>query len=417
MKNLKMCIPLGNPLLPNLLRLSISWFKRQDDTEYLVFVLSLLHPGLEYVDLSPPANTASTVAILAHTQSSCARLGQLHLRNLRCDPSPMLSSFPQLRSLVLSQPQGTVMNLEPQSIRSLGSLPRLQRLSVSFMLRASSFPDESQAPQSFIPFFPVLEDLRLDNVTYLPAAAQLIRLIQSSVLQRLSIRYTLSERHHADNIHSLAEAVAIHTRLHDVTALLRTLETPPATSLAALRSLAGLRYIRRLRLTKVVSADSLTDEAICRLTQSWYHLEEFSYSRLPLFWEFAPDGPELDNVPTRPTLAVLRIFATNCPRLMYLQLGIDCTQVPVLEDEADGDARSMLALQFRIDPSTVTDEDKALDVAEYISEIYPNIQIRIPFANNTVTKCAWKDIQSFMDVLNRTRLRERRRLALLGRAS
>lgn len=135
------------------------------DDKFLLSIVVFASPALAGLSVNP-SKSVTTPAMFLHLRVLCKDLQEIKLSGLNCDPSSMLTNFPQLcvvhywNPTTTSEPtSGSIPSptLDVASIMTLASLPHLRDLKIDWCLDTSSGLREmlSLIPQD--PFFPALQ--------------------------------------------------------------------------------------------------------------------------------------------------------------------------------------------------------------------------------------------------------------------
>lgn len=300
------------------------------------------------------------------------------------------------------------LNITPTCMRSedivtLSKLPHLQRLTIcippTFSLSGSAVPE---------PSFPSLTSLELHAVSNHSSFAEFSRLISRHMLLDLSLEF------HVDNssvtwVNKVLEAISSFSNLEWLSlldAILLSAARPEGNVPYDIRPLFRLRRLEKFVVTLPGVENAVTDEAIPAFGEAWPHLAYLEHMQIP--------GKGMRSAGL--TLKALPLCARHLPKLLFLALQLDASEIP---DEDLPAARSECLDSLELTGSLI-DEAKVLEIAAYISGIYPDAVINMygeelykwDKAENSEEENKefekWQNIDDALAVMSRVRKQERR---------
>jgi hypothetical protein len=377
MRNFVLYPPPGNILLPNLQ--DFEFDDQSSSPKQLaihVTISTLLHLRLRKLKASLPS-ADTTIVLLSHLRSSCVEIESIVLTDLSVDPSSMLASgFSHLHYLGLSSAPRSI-NLETSSLRAIGSLPHLRTWICTLTFTKTSMLAANKPGFSASPYFPVLQDLDLSHVADTNTLCRFLRSIDSASLRRINVRYGPLVIQPTKAIRDLAEALARHVNLQDIT-LSNRLHTimashvKPRPANSTLISLSRLEHLRRMILMNVMYATGIRDMDLSALVsqRKWGQLEVLTIQ---------------DSATTQQCRLTLRSLATlclYCPSLKDLTLSMDLTEIPLPETRMLSNVQGSVCFRRKVavrlhlyDPNPnarTTQNGFSHKIGRYVSNIYPN---------------------------------------------
>ncbi|KAJ7184811.1 hypothetical protein C8R46DRAFT_466968 [Mycena filopes] len=336
-------------LFPNVREVSweAGWYNRLSTTPILSLLLSrrlqrLRIGGAE----SPPL-----FSLIYSLGSGAPDLTYLDLRGHYTDILPsvetLLLKLQRLECFLLSVASATIF-------QCTAGLPRLKSLIVDKVLPFGPLSLDG-VPR---PHFPSLEVLTLWSTT--PGlATTLLTAIQHRALTTVNFLLSggMGDDETADRLYTALAAERTHSALHTLRIELSGQAAEPITA-DTLRILFPFTHLRHLELRALKGFD-LTDALVAELARTWTRVEELSLGTLSLEYAYP-----------RVTLAGVHTLARHCPRLSTLELLIDATAVPVLDENDVWAAQERLAV-LRVDTSPIT---APADVATFLAQVFPGLQ-------------------------------------------
>ena len=172
-----------------------------------------------------------------------------------------------------------------------------------------------------------------------------------------------------------------------------------APSMYDMRPLLSLVFLETLHLSiagdAALGASSLDDQSITEFPHSFPQLRSLTIRQA--------EGYSPVEAPQRFSLDVLTSCALHWPRLDHLSVETDLTEVPKMPLLHARSSRKV-----SLDLSHIATVPKAawLDVAAYISRVYPNANLTVPAANRVSCRY-WRNIVNAVPVFARAREEER----------
>ena len=324
-------------------------------------------------------------------------MGQLsyrspNLREVDGDALPPEASSILLRFHTLEAFNCSDIMLTPPLLHHLAMLPKLDVVSASLSGTTSTIQLDPATS------FRSLTCLNLFSVTDYSALKRLLVSLNVEELTAIDILMSFDPR--PTDMEELLNLVSRFTKL--TVLRLRSDEATPMPnvihSIEPLHRLSELRWLE-LHGTRI----GLTDADIPALGKAWPDIEYFA---------LRPNAA-LHSSPPGLTLAALPLFATHVPSLYNLATGLDAT-APWPPSRPDAPpARSLGPMALLLDASPVA-EGTALDVAVYISNVYPRAQRLNMYLLEPPGEYAdcWAEIMRMVPVISRARKEEWERAKL-----
>ncbi|KAJ7184806.1 hypothetical protein C8R46DRAFT_466922 [Mycena filopes] len=337
-------------LFPNVREVSweASWYNRLSTP-----VLSILLSGrLQRIRIGG-AESPPLFSLIYSLGSGAPDLTHVDLRgsNAGIDILPsvetLLSKLKRLESLFLLAANATIFQ------RAAG-MPQLKCLVVDKVLPFGPLSLDN-VPR---PHFPSLEIVNLWSTT--PGfATTLIASIQHHALKTVNLLLSggMGDDETADRLYTALAAGRTHSALHTLRIELSGQAAEPITA-DTLRILLPFTHLRHLEL-RALKGFNLTDALVAELARTWTRVEDLSLGTLSLGYAYP-----------RVTLAGVHTLARHCPRLRALELLIDATAVPELDEDDVWAAQERLAV-LRVDGSPIT---APADVATFLAQVFPGLQ-------------------------------------------
>lgn len=396
LKMIKCYFPRGKPVFPYLR--TVQFLRNNTDAEFVLCLSTLLHPGVQAVETFPPS-TDSMAAMLSYMQLRCPDVQQLCITKAT-GLLPMFDLFSQLRTLDYDNPEDSV-NLH--LILPLARLPRLRKLTITSRFTSSLHTEPSTGA---LRLFPSLEDLSLENIRSLQAVSDLLRRVHSPSLHFVSFAYNKAPK--AKDLRDLSSSLSPHEQLHILSLKSRHLPDN-SIKVADLGDLLRLKRLTEVRLTDVLCPSSMDAAAIGALTCEWNDLHTLHIECKP--WH----EPSKRDAVCVPNVAVLGSLAVNCPHLQHLHLALSTAYIPERCNLDNPAQRRDVPLRLSIcTVSGSSNEGNAHEVAEYISDIYPHIDIsyETTSVSGVTLRAQWEEIKRILALMARIRPAERRRVEL-----
>ncbi|KAJ7148315.1 hypothetical protein C8R46DRAFT_1199182 [Mycena filopes] len=190
-------------------------------------------------------------------------------------------------------------------------------------------------------------------------ATTLLTAIQHRALTTINLLLSggMGDDETADRLYTALAAERTHSALHTLRIELSGQAAEPITA-DTLRILFPFTHLRHLELRALKGFD-LTDALVAELARTWTRVEELSLGTLSLEYAYP-----------RVTLAGVHTLARHCPRLRTLELLIDATAVPELDQDDVWAAQERLTM-LRVDASPIT---APADVATFLAQVFPGLQ-------------------------------------------
>ncbi|GJE94339.1 hypothetical protein PsYK624_105080 [Phanerochaete sordida] len=394
LKVVKYHLPRGVDLFNNLRVLRL--VQNNPDAEFFLALSILLRPTLQTVALTA-ASTDCVVATLSHAQFRCHDVQELHIAEA-FGVLPMIDHFVCLRTLVYDNPVDTV---DLHLMLSLARLPHLRKLKITSRFTPNPPCSDAQPAEQDVPSFPALEELSLTRVADLKAVSDLLHLISSSALCSVSLAYEASAglRELSNSLSQRGKLKLLH---------LESLAVPQAgTSVFQhVMGLAALTELADVRLMDVFSQDDLGSDGVRALTKYWGRLRTLHI--VCKSWHDNSTTPKA--VVFNP--GVLLSLATNNPHLREIRMAAIWPHGWQTSYERIGHIRRDTPLRLLLCSASALGNDNAYDVAEYISHLYPNVDLTYEGSEKgsygQKYGSRWAEVKRLIGRIGRTRAAERR---------
>ncbi|GJE94354.1 hypothetical protein PsYK624_105230 [Phanerochaete sordida] len=367
------------------------------EMEITLCLTALVHPKLRVLDIVWPSPEVGA-SMLSIMQLSCPSIRALVLGKAN-GLLPMVARFTQLQKLVCDDPDTT---LDMRTLMVLARLPHLRHLSITSEFTSSSFTKTTE--ENIDNFFPSLKEIIFENVTGVLAVADFLCVIKLRSLRSLSLKYTLSGKPKKE-MRALVYSIALHA---DLIALSLCSQEPASEEITEreVLGLGTLTHLRKVYLTDVLSC--ATRECFSKpLLLSWAKVQSIHFDCA--LWRQGNRG-------VIPALGFLETIIKDCPQLTDLRIALATIQIPRprnANDRARERRFNPLRLTVPLPSSTFDSQLDPYDLAEYLSDICPGIEIVCEGGRNIQYPHArdkWAEVNRWIARLNAVRDAERRRI-------
>ncbi|GJE94361.1 hypothetical protein PsYK624_105300 [Phanerochaete sordida] len=372
----------------------------QDSQAYLIYVSTLLGAGVTSFTAAPPS-AACTVLTLSYLRFLCPAVQDLCIIKPDCDIALMLSGFRGLTKLNLTAAiSDTATALSSSLLQSLGALPNLRHLSTTLAFDTSTYQVQPRA----CTYFPSLESLKIGNALDLSPVGALLCDIASQTPKLISVTidYTSTAASlpsaRSTQLRYLTRGLSMYSS--SLVTLTLACNGRPSTA-EDLQCLSSLTKLRSVTLVDLIPSDTVTDLFFGNLTRTCSVLQVFTY---------------LSRTSGSPsTLAALGILASNCPQLWAVSLPFNVSSIPPVMETGPPLPRRMSPVHLLIHRLAFIAESQHPAIAEYISAIYPNVNINFLKDVDTSLRRSWESVIPWIALFERVRRIERQRVSKLSK--
>lgn len=352
--------------------------------------------GTKLVDVRMADDTSNGVrgSLLASLAHMCPDINRLDLRGLAGDASTTITLFQKLQTVDVSPPRSgrdsDDSGISPMAISHLAMLPTLLSLSVAVPDPANLNGLDTSVT------FSTLRSLNLTAIVNPQHLVSFLQVIASVNLRELHLSF--SSMCAFPSPQTMDHIIDTITRFPNLQVLeLSSGHEDQNGAYYDFHPLFRIQSLQRVQLD-MSGAYTVDNQLIPAIGKSWPDLRELCVQSLkPTLRDNSESSPQL-------TLVALGLFAVHCPKLVQLEIALDAT---VLLHEDTPSPRSLEPIRIRLEESLIN-EDCWMDVAAYISGVYPNgsvvnHQLEIYGCDPDDSHRFWLDVGQWIPTLTKIR--------------